>query len=227
MDISTIQIDNPYTGIIVYRGAVPRSLNIPERLESLLTADRDPWFKWSPALVGDFQSMPDYRDCVDFKVRKKEVDLKKNEELSSIYYDVDAPLQACLKEYTQRFHINMEYQEAVNFVRYGEGQHFAAHSDHGFSYVCAVSTVIYLNDGYEGGGLHFPHINFTYTPQAGDIVLFPSSWIYTHAALPVTSGIKYSGVTMFDYTDRYHSDEFNHYMYKKTEHEKLSKPVNG
>jgi hypothetical protein len=63
---------------------------------------------------------------------------------------------------------------------------------------------MYLNDDYEGGELYFPHFDYTYVPQYGDIVLFPSSWLFAHAALVVKSGIKYSAVTMFSYNDRNH-----------------------
>lgn len=65
---------------------------------------------------------------------------------------------------------------------------------------------MYLNDDYEGGELWFPHFDYTYVPQYGDIVLFPSSWLFAHAALVVKSGIKYSAVTMFSYNDRAHQD---------------------
>ena len=98
----------------------------------------------------------------------------------------------------------MQYQEAINFVRYGAGQHFSVHADAGFSYTCTVSSVVYLNDNYTGGGLFFPYLNYTYQPSAGDIVFFPSTFLYAHAALPVEDGIKYAAVTMFDYNDRFH-----------------------
>jgi predicted 2-oxoglutarate/Fe(II)-dependent dioxygenase YbiX len=98
----------------------------------------------------------------------------------------------------------MEYMEAINFIRYRENQHFQVHTDHGFSYTCTVSSVVYFNDDYEGGELWFPYLDLTFKPEAGDIVMFPSTFIYAHAAKPVTSGTKYSGVTMFDYNDRNH-----------------------
>ena len=94
--------------------------------------------------------------------------------------------------------------EAINFIRYGEGQHFNAHPDSGPAYSCEVSTVMYLNSDYTGGELYYPYFDYTYVPQYGDIVLFPSSYLFMHAALPVKSGIKYSAVTMFSYNDRNH-----------------------
>jgi hypothetical protein len=63
---------------------------------------------------------------------------------------------------------------------------------------------MYLNDNYSGGGLRFPFLDYTYTPEEGDIVLFPSTFLYMHAALPVEEGTKYAAVTMFDWNSRFH-----------------------
>jgi predicted 2-oxoglutarate/Fe(II)-dependent dioxygenase YbiX len=103
----------------------------------------------------------------------------------------------------------MEYMEAINFVKYNPGQHFQVHADHGFSYICTVSSVMYLNDDYEGGELWFPNFDLKIKPDYGDIILFPSTYIYAHAALPVISGTKYSAVTMFDYNDKAHGASMN------------------
>ena len=54
-----------------------------------------------------------------------------------------------------------------------------------------ISVVLYLNDNYIGGELHFPEQNITIKPQAGSIVVFPSVAPYYHESLPVESGIKY------------------------------------
>ena len=207
MDISNINIENPAMGVYVYRNTLPKELDIVNRLEKAISENNDEWFKWSEALVGDRISMKDYRDCVDFKVGKNDFNINQkaaNSDLKNIYEDIDSRLKVCLDHYTTKYNIKMEYQEVVNFVKYSSGQHFQVHSDHGFSYICTVSTVMYLNDDYVGGGLWFPHLDYTYQPQAGDIVLFPSTFIYSHAALPVESGTKYSAVTMFDYNDRAH-----------------------
>ena len=98
----------------------------------------------------------------------------------------------------------MNYMEAINFVKYGPKQHFAVHADHGFSYICTVSSIVYLNDNYEGGELWFPYLDLKIKPSAGDMIFFPSTYIYAHASLPVSEGIKYSAVTMFDYNDDAH-----------------------
>jgi predicted 2-oxoglutarate/Fe(II)-dependent dioxygenase YbiX len=109
------------------------------------------------------------------------------------------------------YNINMQYREAINYVRYKEGQHFQVHSDHGFSYNCTLSSVMYLNDEYEGGELWFPYLDITLKPSYGDIVLFPSTFIYAHASKKVVSGTKYAAVTMFDWNDRTHRNHGSSY----------------
>lgn len=204
-----IEVVSPATGIYIYKNTLNKDLNLVERLENVIKEQEsvNPWFKWSEAQVGDYQTMKDYRDCVDFKVRKQDFEWREGaatSDLKAIYDDIDIRLQACLQNYCAMYNITMEYQEAVNFVKYGPGHHFGVHADHGFSYVCTVSTVMYLNDNYTGGGLYFPYLDYTYTPEEGDVVLFPSNFIYSHAALPVEEGTKYAAVTMFDYNDRVH-----------------------
>jgi predicted 2-oxoglutarate/Fe(II)-dependent dioxygenase YbiX len=61
---------------------------------------------------------------------------------------------------------------------------------------------VYLNDDYEGGELWFPRFNLTIKPKAGDVVVFPSTYIYEHASQDMVSGTKYSVVIMSDYNDR-------------------------
>lgn len=205
--LENIVIENPTIGVYIYKNTLKKDMNLVGRLEKVIQENQDQWFKWSEAQVGDRQTMKDYRDCVDFKVSKAILESNSkisNSDVKNIYNEIDERLQECLKDYCSKFGINMEYQEAVNFVKYGKGQHFAAHSDHGFSYVCTVSSVMYLNDNYTGGGLYFPHLDYTYTPEEGDIVFFPSTFLYKHAALPVEDGTKYAAVTMFDYNDRFH-----------------------
>lgn len=207
MNIKDIEIQNPHPGVYVYKNTLPKELNIVDRLEKVIEENSDDWFKWRVAMVGHQTVMKDYRDCVDFKVGRKDIEEREkaaNSDLKNIYNDIDERLKVCLNHYCSIYNLKMEFQEVVNFVRYSEGQHFQVHSDSGFSYVCTVSTVMYLNDDYVGGGLWFPHLNYTYQPQAGDIVLFPSNFLYAHAALPVEQGTKYSAVTMFDYNDRFH-----------------------
>jgi len=205
-----VVVDDPKLGIFLYKNMLPKELGIVEKLEKTMkiNEERNNLFKWSPALVGDGESYPEYRDCFDFKVPEAQVSMltSQHQEFKDVFFQIKTRLDNCLNNYQKRYNVEMNYMEAINFVRYGPGQHFQVHADHGFSYVCTISSVMYLNDEYEGGELYFPNFDLTIKPEYGDIVFFPSTFIYAHSSLPVKSGTKYAAVTMFDYNDRTHQN---------------------
>jgi hypothetical protein len=211
-----IQIDNlgdPKLGMFIYRNMLNKDMDLVNRLEACIGESTKPPYMWMEALVGDAQKMPDYRDCVDCKMSDGHIANIPNEfiDLKNIYLETVEKLNACLGHYQSIYNIDMKYREAINYIRYKEGQHFAVHADAGFSYSCTLSSVMYLNDEYEGGELWFPFLDLTLKPSYGDIVLFPSTYIYAHASKKITSGTKYSAVTMFDWNDRTHRDHGTSY----------------
>jgi predicted 2-oxoglutarate/Fe(II)-dependent dioxygenase YbiX len=203
-----VPVDNPKFGIYLYKNILPKELGIVERIEDLLEKNKEhDFFRWSEATIGYNEKRTDYRDCLDFKISDQIINDygAKAPEIVTIYQDVCAGLRMCLDHYEPLFELRMEYMEAINFVKYYPDQYFDVHIDHGVTYSCVLSSVIYLNDDYKGGELYFPCLDITYQPECGDIILFPSTYIYAHASLPVTFGTKYAAVTMFDYNGRNHA----------------------
>jgi hypothetical protein len=206
----------PGSGIWVYRDVLPKNLNIVERVHGVLD-DPSNDYDWRDAMVGYQMKIPEYRDCVDFKYKKTDIEQdtsEAGEALKSLADDVTYRELQAVKHYTRNYHIGeLKYWEATNYVKYGPGQHFQEHHDHGYSYNCVVSLVGFPNDDYEGGELYFRLQNVKVKARAGDLYIFPSNFMYPHRAMPVVSGTKYSMVTMLDYSDRYHQPE----MYQDTE----------
>lgn len=196
-------VEEPKLGIILYRNAIPEDLSIVERLETSLSNSTHEYFKWNEAMVGYNEKMPEYRDCYDLKIGPKHWShLPENlSDIKKIYDDYNSILNICLADYESRYNFKMEFMEAINFVKYGEGQHFEVHTDSGFSYFCTLSSVGFFNDNYDGGELWFPYLNLKFKPQKGDIIFFPSTYIFAHAALAVSNGTKYSAVTMYNYNE--------------------------
>jgi len=64
-----------------------------------------------------------------------------------------------------------------------------------------VSLLLYLNQDFHGGELQFQQFNYTYRPQTGDLVLFPSHGHYAHQALPVKNGLRHVIVSWAAYHD--------------------------
>ena len=201
-------VGHPSMGIVLYKDVWEKDANFIERLENCIGDSTHEYFSWKEALVGDLEKMPEYRDCSDFKFRETDLPVVDPafEEAGEVYREVIAGVRTCLKHYTNLYNIEMQYEEATNFVKYGVGQHFGVHADHGFSYSATVSTIGYLNDDYEGGEYLMPYQDLKYTPEAGDLLVHPSTFVYAHQSLPVTKGTKYAAVTMYDYNDRNHQN---------------------
>jgi hypothetical protein len=201
-----------FPGVWVYRNVFNTDLNIINRLDEIgQTAEEEDSkaFKWTFGFVGYADKRPDYRDCHDIKITDIKYPRNKTEVLvDSLWQDLRNAQNGPVNDYCTRYSVKMDYWEVMNCIRYIPGQHFQEHADDGFSYSATVSLVGYPNDDYTGGGLRFPKLGLDIKPQAGDLYIFPSTFLFSHIALPVESGVKYSVVTMLDYNDHAHNDEF-------------------
>lgn len=210
-------------GIVVYRDVFKKDLDLVNRLEDAIGSQKSLKYKWNQASTGYTNTDLSYRDCVDFKIKvNDDGSLTTNNEnvpgiimddtdntLAKIWKDSKDVQIGPVNHYSSVYNIApLKYWESFNYVRYGEDQHFKVHSDHGYSYTCVLSSVGYLNDDYTGGELYFDKFDLKIKPRAGDLYLFPSAFIYSHAALPVTSGLKYSIVTMLDYLETAHTPQY-------------------
>jgi hypothetical protein len=203
-------------GIMVYRDVIKKDINVINRLEKILAPvgskpTMEKKYVYQPAYVGYRELMPDYRDCVDFKFKPENIEHDKSEDslqLQSLWQDVYNQKYPAVEDYRATYNIMpLKYWESFNFIKYGPGQHFQEHADHGYSYNCTVSLVAYPNDDYEGGELYFRLQDLQVKPKAGDLYIFPSNYMYPHQAMPVHSGTKYSIVTMLDYSRKYHTPD--------------------
>lgn len=197
-------------GIWVYHDVLPTDMNIKGRLEDVLL-DASNHYEYREALVGYAQKIPEYRDCVDFKFKKSDIESDPSAAslaLQQLWQDCYDRMVNCVKDYAQKYNFGeLRYWEAMNFIKYGPGHHFNEHMDNGFSYNCILSLVAYPNDDYEGGEISFRLWDLKIKPKAGDVVLFPSNFMYPHTAEKVTSGEKLSIVTMLDFSAKYHRPE--------------------
>jgi predicted 2-oxoglutarate/Fe(II)-dependent dioxygenase YbiX len=202
-----INVINPALGINIYRGAYTpeQCKKFIETLESNL--DGSGPYRWQGAMVtNSAEADISARNALDFKFGSKDLGPRneQNAELLDMHEAVFRPMYNCVSDYGRYWGVGMQSFEAFNFVKYeGAGTHFKIHADHGPTYVTTVSIVIYLNDDYEGGEIYFPRMDgLKIKPQAGDIVVFPSIYIYEHASEDMISGTKYAVVIMSDYNDR-------------------------
>ncbi len=202
-----ITVSNPALGINVYNKAISASKakSYIDTLEKAL--DGTGPYAWQGARVTNSEEADtSLRNAKDFKFNSTGLGPKNkdNIELYNIHQEIFEAVKSCVDDYGSLWGVGISSYEAFNFVKYeGAGTHFKIHADHGPTYVTTVSIVVYLNDDYEGGEIWFPRMdNLSIKPKTGDIIVFPSTYIYEHASQDMISGTKYSVVIMSDYNDR-------------------------
>lgn len=93
--------------------------------------------------------------------------------------------------YANHFGLHIKSNEKTRLIKYNEGEFFKSHRDDHPLTPRTLSTVVYINDDYEGGELHFKYFNFTYKPEFGDLIVFPSNYAYHHESMPIKNKTKY------------------------------------
>lgn len=104
------------------------------------------------------------------------------------------------EKYSDRSHDNTSQfifsLSEIRFNRYHTGQKMERHFDHIKSLfdgnnkgIPAVSFVGFLNDDYEGGEFVFWN-EYEIKPKRGEVLCFPSNFMYQHHVNPVISGVR-------------------------------------
>lgn len=152
--------------------------------------DVQPWHPWTygPLHFNDQKFFPESKD-----VSPEDYYAKEMMEVADRLYGA---LDNAFNHYTQQIYpfakSNIKNrEESIHLLRYGKTGHLPSHQDQGVS-SRVLSTVMYLNDDYEGGEIEFKQSNIKLKPEAGSIIFFPSNFLYVHEVYPVTNGERYS-----------------------------------
>ena len=100
------------------------------------------------------------------------------------------------KHTTRQF---MSQFSPIRFNRYSPGQIMRQHHDHIRSLfdgklkgVPVLTFILNFNDNYEGADLFFWE-DTIFKLGKGDIIMFPSNWLFPHGVTEATKGVRYSG----------------------------------
>lgn len=122
-----------------------------------------------------------------------------------------------------------DYLKDYKYVVYGESQvyprtcilslypkdkgHFCPHQDSigGLNPQRSLTVLCYFNTVINGGCTNFFNQNFRVSPGVGNIVIFPSNFVYGHIGEPPLSGDKYISVS-FASVDVGDENKIKHYM---------------
>jgi hypothetical protein len=104
------------------------------------------------------------------------------------------------------------YSDTAQIVRWHEGLELTPHTDNMEPDVRPNSTphrcfssLMYLNDDYEGGETYFPGHGVRLKPTTGALVLFGAGPDYVHGVTRVKRGVRYTYAGWFTY-DKNHED---------------------
>lgn len=112
----------------------------------------------------------------------------------------DLVITAILKRIAVLTRTRFEWGEPVSLLHYAPGQQYRPHVDAipGETNQRTHTVLLYLNEGYGGGGTHFEASGLTVSGKGGDAVFFANTLASglpdpatRHAGLPVGSGAKW------------------------------------
>ena len=200
-DKSAVVVGHEQLGIRIYKNGIENSADLIKTIEHIAGGSYSGECLWRPGQVGLYADDFNQRKCFDWKPTRDFAESIKNDnpEFYEVFNLIENSIKSCVAQFCAPYGLKLGYMEVMNIIKYYEGQYFNPHTDDGATYLSTVSSVAYLNDDYDGGGLYFDVFDIEIKPDAGDVVVFPSTFIYRHTAMEVTNGIKYSIVTMFDY----------------------------
>jgi hypothetical protein len=127
-----------------------------------------------------------------------------NEDMTKyvLYKHLLKKLELVLLNYQVMFK-NFTYQNVVqsDFLKYNEGGKYEVHVDGSGNVHRILSIILNLNDEYEGGEFQFfnPQDNKEIIREEklkkGEVLCFPSNFMYPHSVRPITKGNRYSIVS--------------------------------
>jgi predicted 2-oxoglutarate/Fe(II)-dependent dioxygenase YbiX len=112
--------------------------------------------------------------------------------MSNLFLENLSPLE---KNYQNEYSVNCSWHDSYSVLKYGVGQKFVNHIDDHPDFHRRISTLYYLNENYLGGEINFPRFNLSFKPEANQMIVFPSTYVYNHSVSPVTEGQRYAVVS--------------------------------
>ena len=168
-----------------------------------------------PSQKGGTQTLkhhPDFHIVGDMNMKVSEMLDSKNltnqilqREIDKIQAEMMRNLPDVLMEYFNSFKFNWLHgwtgYSGIKFNRYSLGQEMTKHWDNIGSIfpsdpsgIPVISLIGFLNDDYEGADLILCD-DIKIDTKKGNILIFPSSFMYPHQVTPLTKGFRYSYVS--------------------------------
>ena len=152
---------------------------------------------WEVGAMGGFGKKDTYvRNCsliaMSFgHVIQKNYDIRKRLD-DEVFNSVSRALTTYKSKFPKAAATN---DSGYHLLRYLPGEYIKSHIDTGGTASRELSCSIGLNDGYTGGEFYFEEIDKTVRVAKGEIIMFPSNFMFPHEVRTITSGTRYSIIT--------------------------------
>lgn len=162
------------------------------------------------AQAREIQTLPDWRKHEWYNAttgkmhseKTKELDVRDIDDKPDVFNALADALVDAAKRYANELmtHASINALSKVRLNRYPIGSVMRIHSDHIHTLfdgqakgIPAISLVGVLNDDYEGGDLII--CGQPYRLKPGQIIVWPSCFLYPHEVTEITAGTRYSFVS--------------------------------
>jgi len=141
----------------------------------------------------------------DFSYLTKKMFKDENSEVFKIFSDLEKKIPKYINEYLKKFNIQVEEKPLFNMTFASRitntkmEEHFdymPAEASNG-NPLAHMTSLIYINDDYNGGELFFPTQHLTYKPELGSLVIFPSN--YLHGVLECFGNSRHSVLACYTF----------------------------
>lgn len=127
----------------------------------------------------------------------QEINKSNSYERANIFELVKEQVEVLISEYMKYIKVeNLPITEVSTFSmrKMIKGDWYGEHDDDGVGAATGsnkLTVSICLNDNYEGGEFTFFKQSLTYDLKKGDVLIFPSNFMYPHGVKKITKGTRY------------------------------------
>jgi len=170
---------------------------VPNELCDAILSEYSNSDEWNATAVGDGKPNKKVRNCDTIQMSER-FTIGDHKERARLDAEVFKYAAKCIEEYNKKFkHAHVQEDTGYELLRYKKGEFYVQHIDTFLQAPRLVSCSFHLNDNYKGGEFGFFDREVKIKAGKGDVVMFPSTFMYPHEVMPVTEGTRYSIVTWY------------------------------
>ncbi len=152
---------------------------------------------WEPTLTGSGHD-PEARRCEQICYSEQSIIAENSEVRQSLDEQMFKFVQNLIEMYQDsnpEFELEIQEDSGYELLKYEVGDFYVEHTDSFKEQPRALTVIISMNDNYEGGEVALFNREMVYKLGVGDVIMFPSNFMYPHEIMPVTKGTRFSTIT--------------------------------